>query len=410
VSAQAKNLPPALGFPQPANGLRAAPVVRPTPLPKRPKGRWFVGVILVAICAYATYQVWGAYFRYRAYGTVSGRVIELSPPWEGVVRSIHVQEGERVRQGQLLVSVDNLELSQRFERLGDELKIAQANLEAEVAKLKWQVAFNIDHGQGALATYYETAGKLLQEQAKLDELSSMLPRAKILAAHKAVPQQELDQIVFQQQGLEQKIAKLKESLLELKKRADLARVLLEKGAGLSQGQSDDGYEQLKPSLAHIEALHADRARIQKRLAQSQLCAPANGLVVKIHHFAGENCKASEPLLSVLEDGSLQVVLYLPQQGSTSFAVGEEINVLVEPHAQLLICAVARLGDRYEAAPENIKRHFHADQKLLPIYLQPKDEPARWVALRIGGVVKLPYDWPGFAPGSSEMAQRASFSR
>src|SRR5262249_48912583 len=96
---------------------------------------------------------------------------------------------------------------------------------------------------------------------------------------------------------------------------------------------------------------------------------------------------------------LQVVLYLPQPVSNSFAVGDDINVLVEPHAQLLSCSVARLGERYEPAPENLKRHFSADQKLLPIYLQPKDEPARWVALRVGGVVKLPYEWPGMEWGT-----------
>src|SRR5205807_2460091 len=132
------------------------------------------------------------------------------------------------------------------------------------------------------------------------------------------------QIRFQKLGQEQKVAKLAESLVELKKRAELSRVLLQRGAGLGKGQSEDGYEQLKPNLARIEALHADRIRLQERLAQSQVCAPANGLVVKIRHFAGENAKASEPLLSILEEGSLQVVLYLPQDASTSFAVGEEV--------------------------------------------------------------------------------------
>jgi multidrug resistance efflux pump len=392
-----KTVSPALGFPQQA-GPRPAPV-RPTPLPKRPKGRWFVGLILIGICSFIGYQVWNTYFRYRAYGTVIGRIIELSPPWEGVVRSIHVHEGETVRQGQLLVSVHNLELRQRYDQLGDELKIAQAQLEAEVAKLKWQVAFNIDQGQGVLATYYETSGKLLQEQAKLAELTNSLRRAKLLQTENAISKQEVDQLRFQTQGQEQKVAKLSESLLELKKRAELARVLLQRGSGPNMGQTEDGYEQLKPNLARIEALHADRARLQERLAQSELRAPTNGLIVKIHHFAGENCKASEPLLSILEEGSLQVVLYLPQQVSTSFAVGDDVNVLVEPHAQLLSCTVARLGERYEPAPENIKRNFHADQKLLPVYLQPKDEPARWVALRVGGVVKLPYDWPIWGLGT-----------
>src|SRR5438105_1867623 len=70
------------GFPQQGNGSRPVPVVRPSPVPRRPRGRWFLGVILLAIIAVGSYNVWHAYFRYRAYGTVTGHMIAVSPPWD----------------------------------------------------------------------------------------------------------------------------------------------------------------------------------------------------------------------------------------------------------------------------------------------------------------------------------------
>ncbi len=390
--AQPRNPQTPLGFPPQGTIQRPAPVARPTPLPKRPKGRWFVGVILLGICGLATYNVWHTYFRYRAYGTVTGRIIELSPPWQGVVHEILVREGDTVRQGQLLMSVNNTELQQRHAQLGDEIVIAQANLQAEIAKLKWQVAFSIDQGQGVVATYYEMWGRLLQEQAKLEEITTTLKRAARLYNQQAMSTEEIEQLRSNKKGLEEKIAKLKESLDELKKRAELASALLQKGTELSKGHTENGYDQLKPSLARIEALQAERSRIQERLDQGRLCASANGLVVKIHRFAGESCKAAEPVLSILEEGSLQVVLFLPQKSSTLLAEGDGVNVVIEPHAQRLNCEVVRLGEKYEPAPDNIKRHYAADEKLLPVYLQPKDETVRWMALRVGGVVELPYSW------------------
>ena len=47
---------PTFGFPVPAAPTRQAPVTVPTPLPKRPKGRWFIGLLLLAGCAYAGYH------------------------------------------------------------------------------------------------------------------------------------------------------------------------------------------------------------------------------------------------------------------------------------------------------------------------------------------------------------------
>jgi hypothetical protein len=139
-------------------------------------------------------------------------------------------------------------------------------------------------------------------------------------------------------------------------------------------------------LARIEALQADRARLEQRLAQGRLCAPANGLVVKVTRFAGERCLPSEPLLALLEEGSLQVVLYLPQKSSASLAVGEDVNVHVDPYQEPLSCTLIQVGDCYEPAPEPIKRHYAAGQQLLPAKFQPRPESARWMALRVGSVV------------------------
>src|SRR6516165_106777 len=109
-------------------------IVRPTPLPKRPKGRWFIAVLLLAVCSFAGYHLWQAFFRYQAYGTVTAHVIQVSPPWDGAVTLVYAREGQRVCQGELLATVENSELHQRHAQLGDDLRVAQANLEAETGR------------------------------------------------------------------------------------------------------------------------------------------------------------------------------------------------------------------------------------------------------------------------------------
>src|SRR5262249_15722812 len=74
----------------------------------------------------------------------------------------------------------------------------------------------------------------------------------------------------------------------------------------------------------------------------------------------------------------------------SLAVDKEVSVTVDPYRDPLECKVVRVGDEFEPAPENIKRYYSEGQKLLPVILQPNDDCARWMALRVGGVVKLPH--------------------
>ena len=383
--------PPPSAFPHSAIRPESPSITRPKPLPKRPKGRWFVGLILLTIVGLAGYQVWTSFFRYQAYGKVSGRVIRLSPPWDGVVCAVHVKEGQKVRQGDWLVTVENTELRQKHAQLGDELRVAQATLEAEAARLKWQLTFNLDQGRGAIALYYETFGQLLREQSELDYLRTSLERANSLRAGNAITGDEYTRNATQLKGQEQKVAQLTKAVEELKDRAEKARLLLKTGSAENQ-LAATGYDQLQPFMTRLESVHAERARLQERLDQGRIRAPADGLVVKLQCFPGESCKHAEPFILFLEDHSLQVILYVPQKAAASMQQDQEIDVSLDPYPEPLRCSVIRLGDQFEQAPENLKRFYSEGEKLLPVFLQPNGESERWMALRVGGVVKLPYDW------------------
>lgn len=195
----------AFGFPRQKIDQPPAPAARPTPPAKQPKGRWFIGAVMTAALLFVAQGVWRSYFRYAAYGTVTGRSIEVPPPWEGVVQYVHVREGDAVAQGQLLLTLDSVELRQRHAQLADELMVAQATQQAEIAKLKWQAAFNMDQGQGVIAQYYESLGSLLQEQAKLDELRKDLERSENLHRQGGLSDAELDRLQSDTQGQTQKV-------------------------------------------------------------------------------------------------------------------------------------------------------------------------------------------------------------
>lgn len=381
--------PQKLGFPHYQKSQPRPVVAQPTPLPNRPRGRWFISSILLGLATFGVYQLWNSSWRYRAYGTVVGRTIELAPPWDGVVRYLHVREGDQVRSGQVLVSADNLQLRQRCAQLDDEARVARANLEAEVAKLKWQSAIALDQASGAVVAYYELWGSLLEQESRLEELTAAEQRAESLRSRGAVSGEELERTQLACRGQASKVERLRRALDELKRRADVADGLLKQGATLADGMADRGDDQLKPLVARIESLQAERTRVQQLIDEGEMRAPTNGLVVRLHRFAGERCEPAQPVVSVLEAGSLEIVLYLSQKHSSGLAVGDTVEVLLEPYADLLSCRMKRLGDEFVSPPEALRRHYRANETLLPAYFDPSVSTSPWIALRVGSLVKLP---------------------
>ena len=380
ASAGFQTLPPGEFLAREASSGRAPPV-RPTPLPKRPKGRLFVGAILVLTCVVAGYQGINAFLRYSAYGIVTGRVIEISAPFDGAVRYIHVEEGETVKQEQLLLTLENLDLEHRLEQAQDELRIAQATLTAEMSKVRWNFDEHFDRSRKAAADYYQTWGELLKEQAKLDELSLDLSRAKRLKEQKVITAERFDKALYAEKGQREKVKKLQIALAELKTRWEV-----------QERSEDDGYGQIQPTLVRIEMLQGELVRLRESLDREEIRAPVNGLVVKRYCFAGERVEAQQPIFSILEEGSLNIVMYLPQRSSNLLPPGSDTEVVVEPNSVLVTCRVLRLGERYEPVPENIARYYRKDERMLPVYLQPNVDLLHSLALRIGGVVKLPRFW------------------
>ena len=357
----------------------SAPVVPPTALVApamrfvRVK-RLLVSLVFFALTGYAGYELWDTFWRYEAIGTVTGHFIGVFGPWDGLVHYTHVTEGESVRQGQLLVTLENTELRRGLARNEDELRVAQADLEAQTSRLKWQSSQQRDIYQESVAVYYKAWGDLTADEAQLGELK--IHHERLVGLHKQglVSSTELDQAAFAVHGQDNKVAKEREALVELRKRIDGGR-----------GMVDNGEEQLKPFLARLSSLQAEHQRLLQQLDEGSIIAPTNGIVVRRHRFTGEFVPHSEPILTLVEEGSQEIVLYLRQPSSKSLAIGDKVSIVVESLHEPLECFVKRIGQEFVSAPDSIKRYYRENEQLLPVYLQPIGR----LVVSLGATIKLP---------------------
>ncbi|WP_283435208.1 HlyD family secretion protein [Neorhodopirellula lusitana] len=326
------------------------------------------------------YFLWDWQLRYQSHGVVQGRILNVTPPWEGNVLTLQVREGDSVRQGQVLLTVTNIEKEQRMAEVADALKLAQATLEAKVSEMRWQSQLRGDRNQKALGEYYEMWGDLSNQRTQLLQAESELQRLRATREKNemAVRVKDVENASFLVDGLRAKIEKQTAAVSEMKKRVEIYDQF-----------ADDASATIQPAILNISNLQAELVRLREVVQQGQICSPVNGTVVKVRRYAGDYANVSETVMEILEDATIEPVLYFSQDNADQMRVGDEVEIDVRPGQERLRCRITRVGEQLEYAPPNIERYYRKNEKLLPVYLQPYEAKGVDSLLYLGSEIHLP---------------------
>jgi len=343
----------------------------PTAPPKRPKGRILIGTILMALLGAGCFIVWDGVFRFRAFGVVEANKLEVRAATAGVVQRVYVCEGDQVKIGDPLVVIESPDFERRLRRTQDQLRLAEAQLDATIAKLRWDAQSNA-------AQLFELTGKLREHRAELQRLDRSLERATKLKQVGAITDELFDQALFAQSGKTNLIEMYEEAIANYRRRSDSAA-----------GEFEVPLDQLRPALVRIENLRHEIELLHEDAKTSWVRAPMPGLVVKKTCLTGKWVDLSEPLIELVEIGSTKPVVYFRQQETKLLQVGSEVMIHLPPHEPPLECRVKKLGDEYESAPAAIARFYGQHEPLLPVTLEPI------VAAQFppGAILKVPYSLP-----------------
>jgi multidrug resistance efflux pump/CheY-like chemotaxis protein len=351
--------------------------IHPDLLRRRPKSGLVIGLVLLVAVAMGVHHVWTAFFRYHAYGIIVGRAVDVTAPWDGQIKYVHVEEGESVRQGDLLVTTENLVLCRELDAMDHELAVSNAELNSKVSELKWNASYFQDVNARTSTTFYETWGQLLHEREMVTKLRAAFDRAQALLPENGITKDDFDKIKYELRGRIHKVDKLTHAVNELRKQVESA-----------EHKSEMGTDQLSPLYAKITAIEAKREQLRAQIAEGQLRSPVNGTVLRRNGFAGERCDAKTPIVTVVEETSARVLVYFSQNSQRMPKVGDVLTLQMPPYDHAVTCVVERIGNSFELPPKQIARHYLANEKLLPVHMKPTGG-LQEKDLRLGAVVMLP---------------------
>lgn len=366
-------------FQPPTARMKSPPVMSATP-PRPPKGRFFVVGMVLTVLGFGAFRVWDSFFHYTAFGVIEGRTIDVPAPVTGLVRYVHVREGEQVRQGDLLLTLNQHELELRLGRLDDQLRLAQAKLEAELSATQWRVAQYLIEFHKASGEYSDKWAEVRERQVRWRRAQQSRARIAGMVEKKTATLDELEAALADEHAQRDRLETLIEGLVSWQKRSQIAEL---------QTQAD--LDVMQPLLAELRNLESEQARLRDELARGQVRSPVNGTVLTRHRHTGEGAEHLQALFTILEENSLEIVMYVPQQRIDEFQTTQTLDVSLPPFQDHVACRVARLGDENVSPPAQIQRHYAHQAKLLPVHLLPADARLEHPRVQLGAVVQLPFN-------------------
>ncbi|HQQ75274.1 MAG TPA: HlyD family type I secretion periplasmic adaptor subunit [Pseudomonadales bacterium] len=306
--------------------------------PPHPLARW-LGLSVMAFFSVAL--VWACVGKVDVVAVAEGKIIpsarvkQIQPLEKGVIKEIFVHEGQRVKAGEPLVSLDRTSTGADRDRMANELQEAQQTLRRSKAFLallqtgiveenddpqlqkQWQqysaqlAALHSQH-DNRVAEKKQNGEVINKLEATLPMINQRADNLKMLADKKMVAQDQYLQLEEQRIGQRQDLAAAKAHDTQLA--AAIAESQQQIAGLVAQAQSktlaeiDDGDRKVK-------SLTEEWRKAQDFDAKQMLYAPIAGQVkdLAINTVGGVVLEAQQLMLIVPEEEQLEVQVWLPNQ-------------------------------------------------------------------------------------------------
>jgi HlyD family secretion protein len=286
-----------------------------------------------------------------ATGYVEGEYVQIAPVSTAQVLTLAVAAGDRVGQGQPLVSLESRDA-----------EIALAQAEAALSRAESQLA-NLRQGRRPEEIRVIEAA-LASAKAQGGEARRNADRLVGLAARGVATETQRDDAATAAEVAEARVAEIEANLA-------VARL-----------PARDG--EIAAAEAALREATAARDHALWQLEKRALAAPAAGVVTDIIRRPGEIAVAGQPILSLLPDGAVRLRLYLPEADLARVAPGNLLEVRCDACPPGLTATVSYIADGPEFTPPVI---YSVESRQKLVYLI-EARPSDGTVLKPGQIVDV----------------------
>jgi HlyD family secretion protein len=253
----------------------------------------------------------------------------IAPKISAPVRKFYVERGSKVKEGQLLATLENSDL-------------AAAALDSHGSYMAAEAAYATATKAQVPEDTQKAESDVAQAKANLDLNLSIVKGRKQLFAEGAIPGRDLDMAqaaLVQAQATYDAAAKHLESVRNVSREAALKS---------AQGQLTSAEGKYKGAAAQV--------------SYSEIRSPIGGVVTDRPLFAGETAAAGAPLLTVMDTSSLLAKTHLAQSLAQRMTLGDEASVSVPGVAEPISAKVALISPALDPGSTTVEVWLKIENK------------------------------------------------
>ncbi len=326
-------------------------------------------------------------------GTVEARDIRVGSKIAGRIDQVLVREGDRVKQGQVLITFDDKELraslqqsraaAEKAQRGYRPEEIAEARASAAQAKAEYEQRKNGYRKEDIAAAQADL------DRAKADEIRTHLDfqRYDSLARKDLVSKQQRDTAeaawriaVAMVQNAQQKLDQWQrgyrpEEIAAAEARYHQTQATLEK---LERGNRREDVDAARAALAYDEA----------RFRERQVVAPTAATVEVLDVRPGDLVAPNTPVATLLEQDQIYIRIYIPETEIGQVRLGQKAEVRVDSFPNKVFDGeVEQINQQAEFLPRNVQTREERVHQVFGVKVRIID-PAGQVLAGMAADVKL----------------------
>lgn len=257
----------------------------------------------------------------QAFGTVKtkqNKAIMVDLP--ASIEKIHVQEGQKVKKGDVLITLSLKEIEEQIKEKEDSLEIAELELQKLIEDIGDRNNENIDNEPEVI----QAVNNLGKIQVEYENQEKDLKNKEALLKEGAISQKEYDDVRVILEQKQKEIENAKVSLEDLK---DKKRISNNKNS-LDIRIKKQNIASMKSQLQTLKDKIAESGIIGNEI----ICDIPNGVIEKINNAAGDRLNSEKQIMSILDLDTLIVQANVAEDFIKDIKVGSKaiINPLANP--------------------------------------------------------------------------------
>ncbi|MDP1768122.1 MAG: efflux RND transporter periplasmic adaptor subunit [Nitrospirota bacterium] len=283
----------------------------------------------------------------QANGRIEGDHVTVASKFPGRIQQLLVREGATVTVGQVLIRLDDSQVSARAEQARYAAEAREAQVQAAhitLAVLNLDVPLAIDRAEAEVAKARDEVAKALSVEK---EARSDAQRFQELAAKDQASIQQRDQAAMRWEVAQKNIAAARSELTQAVKKL---------------AQAELGWKRIRANESEVSALERQRDQADAVLNEAEsvlkdltITAPTSGTVTTRMVDEGEVVSAGAPLLELVDLDRLYLKVYVPELLIGKLRLDLAARIYTDPFPDQPFDATVRyIASKAEFTPKEVQ--------------------------------------------------------